>query len=461
MIYFKNTLTGTLYEFKPITPHVVGMYNCGPTVYNKAHIGNMRPYVIADLLKNVLIYNGYSVKQVINITDVGHLTSDGDEGDDKVESQAQKEHLSARIITQKYTDYFLETLQKLNITTDETLFPRATDHIPEQINFIHDLEKNGFTYQIDDGIYFDTSKFPEYGKLGHIDIAGLQEGARIVSNSQKRNVTDFALWKFSKTKRQQEWDSPWGKGFPGWHIECSAMSQKYLGDTFDIHTGGVDHIPTHHNNEIAQSESVHHAPLANYWIHINHILVNGQKISKSIPDSTIYIEDLIAKNISACAYKYWLYTSHYSTLSNFSFEAVEASQKAYDKLVTFVQSHASGTINEHYLLQFNALISKDLDTPKAIALFWEMMKDDSISNEDKRATLLEFDTILKLNLDSLPKKTISIEIPTRIIGLAKRRQTARIERDYARADALREEIEREGFKVKDTDSEDGFVILKM
>lgn len=461
MIYFKNTLSGKVEEFKSIVPHKVGMYNCGPTVYGKVHIGNMRAYVFADLIKNVLVYNGYDVKQIVNITDVGHLVADGDDGADKVEEQAKKESLNATTITQKYTEYFMQKLVELHIDASTIEFPTASQNIPKQIEFIQTLESKGFTYTTSDGVYFDTSKFPAYGELGHINIKGLQEGARIESNSEKRNITDFAVWKFSKEARQQEWKSPWGIGFPGWHIECSALAQTYLGDTFDIHTGGVDHIPTHHNNEIAQSVAAHDAPLANYWLHVNHITVDGQKISKSIPNSTIYIEDLVTKNISPIAYKYWLYTSHYSTLSNFTFESVLASQTALNKLIHFIQKNKSGSINQEYTNKFLSFINNDLDTAKAIALIWEILKDDSLSDEDKKATILDFDTVLKLDLASSTLSTQHTEVPQEITELAHRRKEARNNRDFALADALREKVEQLGYTIKDTDTKEGFSVEKV
>ncbi len=457
MIYFKNTLSGNVEEFKPITPHSVGMYNCGPTVYRKVHIGNMRAYVFADLIKSVLVYNGYTVHQVVNITDVGHLVDDGDMGEDKVEQQSKKENIDARTITQKYTEYFMQKLVELSIDSSTTDFPKASNHIREQIVLITQLGAKGFIYMTSDGVYFDTAKFPTYGELGHINIKGLQEGARIETNSEKRNLTDFALWKFSKEARQQEWESPWGKGFPGWHIECSAMAAKYLGNTFDIHTGGIDHVPTHHNNEIAQSVAAHDTPLSNYWLHVNHITVDSQKISKSVPTSTIYIEDLIAKNISPLAYKYWLYTSHYSTLSNFTWEALRASETAINKLLRFLQSNESGEINQDYKIKFLSFINNDLDTPKAIALIWELLKDDSISDKDKKATILDFDRVLKLNLHETISSTPT-NIPQKITDLAKRRKEARANRDFALSDALREEIEKAGFVIKDTDTEIGYFL---
>lgn len=459
MIYFKNTLTGHIEEFKSITPSKVGMYNCGPTVYGTPHIGNLRAYVFADLIKNTLIYNDYTVDQVINITDVGHLVSDNDEGGDKVEEQAKKESVSAVKLTQKYTQDFFDALTLLNIDISTIKFPKASDHIQEQINLIEELEKKGFTYTISDGVYFDTSKFSEYGKLGNINIEGLKEGARVESNSEKRNVTDFALWKFSKEKRQQEWESPWGIGFPGWHIECSAMAKKYLGTTFDIHTGGIDHIPTHHQNEIAQSTCAYDAPLANYWLHVNHITIDGKKISKSIGD-TLYLEDLIKNSIDPVSYKYWIYTSHYSTLSNFTIESVQASQIGLQKIKSFIiQNNTTiGNIVDTYREKFLTHINNDLNTPQAIAVIFELLKDDSISNEDKYATLLDFDSVLQLGFKNI--ETEEVTIPENILLLAQRRKEARINRDFALSDALREEIIKAGFEIKDTDSDVGFSITK-
>ncbi len=462
MIRLKNTLTGTTDEFKPIDSKAIGMYNCGPTVYGKVHIGNMRAYVFADLVKNVLMYNGYRVKQVINITDVGHLVDDGDDGADKIEEQAKKEQQDVKSITHKYTDYFMFATQALGIDSSDIEFPHASDHIQEQIDMIKRLEEKGLAYVTSDGVYFDTAKFPAYGELGHIDIKGLQEGARVERNDEKRSVTDFALWKLSKESRLQEWESPWGVGFPGWHIECSAMAEKYLGKTFDIHTGGVDHIPTHHNNEIAQSVGANDAPLANYWLHVNHITIDGQKISKSI-GNTVYIEDLQARSISPLAYKYWLYTSHYSTLSNFTYDAVEASQKALHKLYTFLaQQTGTGKTDAGYKEKFTALINADLDTPKAIALIWELMKDSLVSAPDKKAALLDFDEVLKLGFsDVRPADTDSVEIPQEIIEMAQKRQHARATKDFALADALREKLAESGYAVKDTDTEIGFTIEKL
>ena len=343
MIYLKNTLSGEKEEFVPIVPGLVTMYNCGPTVYNKVHIGNLRAYVFADTLRRVFEYNDYDVKQVINITDVGHLTDDedlSDRGEDKIEKSARAQGKSAQEIARAITKAFFNDLKSLNVEMDDITFPRATEYIKEQIAFIKTLEQKGYTYRTSDGIYFDTSLFKDYGKLGNIDIKGLQEGARIGKNSERKNITDFALWKFSKKdeKRQQEWDSPWGVGFPGWHIECSAMSRALLGAHFDVHTGGIDHIPIHHNNEIAQSVCATNKKFVNYWLHSAHLMLNGEKISKSL-GNVLFLEDLHAKGFTSSMYRYWLLTAHYSTQVNFTWEALDAARTAFTNLSHSLHKH--------------------------------------------------------------------------------------------------------------------------
>lgn len=463
MLKFKNTLTGKIEEFKPLKKAwfgktKIGMYNCGPTVYNKAHIGNLRAYIFADLIKNTLEFNNYKVKQVINITDVGHLTSDADEGEDKVESQAKKENISAEEITQKYTDLFFEDLNKLNINKSKIAFPKATDHIKEQIDLIKKLEEKDLTYGTSDGIYFDTSKFKDYGKLGNVDIEGLDEGHRVESNPEKRNPSDFALWKFSgDQKRLQEWESPWGIGFPGWHLECSAMSMKYLGETFDIHTGGVDHINTHHNNEIAQSEASTGKPFAKYWMHSNHIQIDGQKISKSI-GNVIFLDDLQSKGYHPMSYKMFLYGAHYSTLLNFTEESLKASQKALYKIYDFLNStQNTGQINKQYLEIFTNALNDDLNTSKAVATIFDLIADNEIKNIDKKSTILKFDEALNLEFKKAEK--LKLNIPKEIKKLAENRQRARAEKNWQKADEIRDEIKNEGYEVKDTDQ--GFEINKI
>jgi len=452
----KNTLSGKEEVFKPVKHGQVSMYHCGPTVYKPAHIGNLRPYIFADFLRRFFKYEGYKVRQVINITDVGHLTSDGDEGEDKVEQQAKKSGIKAKKITEEITLRFMQDLEKLNVNLTEIIFPRATQYINEQIALIEDLEKAGLTYKTSDGIYFNTTTIKDYGKLGQINLAGLQEGARIEKNEEKKNSTDFALWKFSEpnVKREQEWQSPWGIGFPGWHIECSAMIKAILGQPIDIHTGGVDLISTHHNNEIAQSESVSKKKLANFWIHSNHILIDGEKMTKSL-GNVIYLNEI--KN--PLAYKYWILTSHYSTLSNYTQEAMTAAEVAYKKLAQFVQKkeveetivdkkNSDGKINKKYFEQFINHLNNNFDTPQAIATIWLMLKDQSLSDSDKRITTLEMDKILGLNLENFVEQTQ--EIPAEITTLAEERRKARLDKNWAKSDEIRAKIQDLGYTIKDT-----------
>lgn len=455
-IYLHNTYSGIDELFKPIHPGVVSMYNCGPTVYNYAHIGNMRSFVFADLLRRMFEWNGYTVKQIMNITDVGHLVGDGDAGEDKVEKMARAAGKTAAEVTLFYTNAFMEDLVDLGINPAHITFPKATEHIPEQIVMIQDLEDKGFTYTTSDGVYFDTSKFPDYGKLGHINLAGLEDGARIGENSEKRNITDFALWKFSpvpgsgETRRQQEWESPWGVGFPGWHIECSAMSIKYLGDEFDIHTGGIDHIPVHHNNEIAQAVCSGHT-FAHYWMHNAFLNTSGDKMAKS-GENFIRIPTLIEKGFDPLAYRYLLLTSHYSSPMEFSFEALEGAQTALKRLRRTLHdfNETAPTSNEHTLAQyrqtFTEYINKDLDTPKALALVWEVLKDTQLCEADKKSLILSFDTVLGLNLH-IHKEA---EIPLEVQALILERNAARENKDFALSDTLRAQIEAHGFEVLDT-----------
>jgi len=460
-IFFFDTLRKEKTLFKPLKAGHVGMYHCGPTVYNYQHIGNYRVYVFADLLKRLFHYQGYAVNQVINITDVGHLTDDADQGQDKIEEGAKREHKTAEEITGLYTDDFLENLEKLNIDTEGTIFPRATEHIGEQVAFIKTLEEKGYTYKTSDGIYFNTSLFKRYGVLGNVNIAGLQEGKRVAANPEKKHPTDFALWKFSQPedKRQQEWESPWGTGFPGWHIECSAMSTKYLGHRFDIHTGGIDHIPVHHNNEIAQSEAAFGKPFVNYWLHAEHLMIDGKKISKSL-GNVILPKHIEEKGIPLLAYRYWLLTSHYRTQVNFTWEALEAAQKAFFKLERYFVDELGkkkGAVSPEYQKQFREALGNDMDTPRAIAVLWNLIKDEKVPESDKKATLLDFDRVLGLNLSEAhefmesSRKTLKpSEIPSEVQKLIDEREEARKAKDFAKADELREKIKMTGFSIEDT-----------
>ena len=461
-IFFYNTLTGRKEPFRPLKAGRVGMYHCGPTVYGYTHIGHARPYVFADLLKRMFRYHGFTLTQVINITDVGHLTGDEDQGEDKIEEGAKREGKTAAEVITFYTDDFLENLRKLNIDTEGTIFPRATEHILEQVALIRTLEEKGYTYLTADGIYFDTVLFKSYGALGNINLVGLEEGKRVPINPEKKHPTDFALWKFSKPedKRQQEWESPWGKGFPDWHIECSAMSSKYLGHHFDIHTGGVDHIPVHHNNEIAQSEAAFGPVFAKYWLHVAHLMIDGKKISKSL-GNTILLKHIEERNIPPLAYRYWLLTSHYKTQVNFTWQALEAAHRAFFKLQrVFVEELGvkKGAVSPRYQKSFITAINDDINTSQAVALLWDLLKDDSVSKADKKATLLDFDRILGLDLaesqnfmEESRKQTVSIEqAPQEIRTLVEEREKARASKDFAKADTLRDKINSAGFTLEDS-----------
>ncbi len=458
-----NTLTKQKEVFTPsrrlfglLKNDTVTMYNCGPTVYQSLHIGNYRAYVFADILKRALEHDGYRVQQVINITDVGHLVGDGDEGEDKMQVTAQKQQRSSKEISEEYTQEFFAGLKELNMETGTTQFPRATGYIPEQIALIEKLEKQGFTYKTSDGIYFDTSKFPQYGKLGNIDIAGLAEGHRVAVNSEKRNPTDFALWKFSKVgagaHRDQEWPSPWGVGFPGWHIECSAMAMKLLGQTIDIHTGGIDHIPTHHNNEIAQSEAATRRPFARFWLHGAHLLIDGQKISKSL-GNTVYLKDLATHGVTPLGFRYWLLTASYRTQMNFTWEAVKGAQTAYERLLEQVRGLPNESTSDKthigYKKVLNSAIDDDLNTSKVLATIWDMLKDSSVSGDEKKNTLMEFDKVLGLKLNT-SVGTLSHVFAPEIVALKDARDLARQNRDFKKSDELRAAIKEKGYDIVDT-----------
>ncbi len=458
MIRLHNTYTLQTEEFKPIKPGFVGMYHCGPTVYNFAHIGNLRAYVFADILRRLFEYEDYKVKQIINITDVGHLQSDADLGEDKMEVAAKEQMRSAHDIARFFTLSFLRDLSLLNIDTnkDKITFPRATNHIEEQIEMIKTLEEKGFTYVISDGVYFDTAKFPAYGKLGNINLKGQVEGVRVGINAEKRNPTDFALWKFNKTdtKREQEWESPWGVGFPGWHIECSAMSKKYLGETFDIHTGGIEHIPTHHQGEIAQSEAASGKKFVNYWMHHEHMRVDGTKMSKSL-GNTYLLADLQEKGFSPVSYRYFLLLSHYRTPTNFTWEGLEAAQTACKRLKEYFATlpngniFSRGKISPIYKKEFTEALEEDINTPAAIAVVWKLVKDESITPKDKKATLLDFDRVLGLCLEE--NEFVVTSFTSQVEHLLKEREEARRNKDFAKSDQIRAKIKELGFNVKDNE----------
>jgi cysteinyl-tRNA synthetase len=449
-----NTKSRTLETFNPINASHVGIYSCGPTVYHYQHLGNMRAAVFADTLRRTLNASGYEVTHIINITDVGHNVDDKDSGEDKMEKGSKREGKSVWEIAKLYTDAYFSDLESLHIPLEKYIFPRATDNIKEQIALVEALEIAGYTYAINDGIYFDTSKFKAYGDFAHLDIEGLRSGARVEENEEKRNITDFALWKFSPKdeQRQMEWDSPWGKGFPGWHIECSAMSMKYLGTHFDIHTGGIEHIQVHHTNEIAQSECVTGETYVNYWMHNNHLQDTTGKMSKSSGDF-LTISSIIEKGYEPLAFRYFLMTAHYRKELSFSFEALDAASVAYNKLVEFAREHenTSGIIAEHYLSKALEALSDDLGTSEAVATIWGLIKDNTISNNDRYVTLIAINHLLGLGLETVHKETL--EIPSVVQALIDKRGEARAQKDFAQADTLRNEIATHGFSVQDIKGE--------
>lgn len=448
-----NTLTGKKEEFIPIKDGAVGMYHCGPTVYDHAHIGNLRAYIFADTLRRSLEYVGYEVKQVINITDIGHLSSDADDGEDKMTKALKRDKKpitleAMRKLANFYFNSFKEDLEKLNIKKPDQ-FPFASEHIKEDIDLIETLFKKEFAYKTSDGIYFDTSKDSNYGKLGG-KSSDTEEHSRVEHNPEKRNHRDFALWKFNE---DLGFPSPFGKGFPGWHIECSAMSMKYLGETFDIHTGGIDHIPVHHNNEIAQSENATDKKFVNFWLHSAFIKMEGGKMAKSQGEK-ILLKTLIERNINPIIYRFWILQAKYSTPIDFSWSSLESARTGFEKLVRNVKNlDGSGNVNPQYLEKFKSFIEDDLNTPEGIALLWELLKDNNVSDADKKTTILEFDKVLGLNLDNveIPEEYLDTDkLPEEIKKIIEEREKARKEKDWAKSDSLRETIKSKGFGIEDS-----------
>ena len=445
-----NTLNRTLSPFHTIDPKKVGLYACGPTVYDYAHIGNLRTYLFVDILKRVLQINGYQVNHVMNITDVGHLVSDGDSGEDKMEKGARKQHKSAWDIATFFEDAFFADLERLNII-QPSITCRATDHIQEQIYFIQSLEKKDYTYQTNDGLYFDTEKLSDYGKLARLDKHGLEAGIR-VDMAEKRHPTDFALWKFSgRQKRQMEWPSPWGDGFPGWHIECSAMAEKYLGETFDIHIGGEDHIPVHHTNEIAQCQAKNGQVQANFWMHGYFLNINNEKISKS--GYTLRLESLIEQGYDPLAYRYLTLTSHYRSQLSFTWDGLTGAQKALRRLrEKITDMPAGGNVDDQFKAEFLVRINRDLNMPQALALVWKVI-DSEVEPANIKATLLYFDQIFGLDLD----REEQVTIPTQVQHLAEQRQCMKQQGRYDEADTIREKILALGYQVNDTANQSSVV----
>jgi cysteinyl-tRNA synthetase len=442
-----DTGTRSVRPFEPLQPGQVGLYCCGPTVYDYAHIGNLRTYVFEDVLRRVLAENGYEVRHVVNITDVGHLVSDADDGEDKMEKGSRRTGESAWTIAERYTAAFMEDWRALNLL-EPAIWCRATDHLAEQIDFIATIERNGYTYRTADGIYFDTSKQDDYGYLARLDHAGLQSGKR-VAMGDKRHATDFALWKFSPpdSKRQMEWDSPWGRGFPGWHIECSAMSAKYLSPWFDIHCGGEDHVAVHHSNEIAQTQACHGTRLANFWMH-GRFLTTGDdaKMSKSAGDF-LRMQTLIDRGIDPLAYRYLCLTAHYRSELRFTFDALDAAQAALARLRNAYASWPEGGAPDMgYVARFRAEIDQDLNLPRALAVLWELVRSD-LPLAVRRATVDRFDAVLGLRLADW--KADDAAIPSDVAALLAQREAARAAKNWPLADELRDALRQMGWRVED------------
>ncbi|MDR2244323.1 MAG: cysteine--tRNA ligase [Burkholderiales bacterium] len=450
-----DNYTRQLRPFEPLHPDgEVGLYTCGPTVYDYQHIGNYRTFLFEDTLKRVLRWNGYRVRHVMNITDVGHLTSDADSGEDKMEKGARRTGKTAWEIAQLYTDAFLDDLNKLGIEMP-TILCRATDHIQEQIGFIADLEKKDFTYRTSDGIYFDTSKQESYGYLARLNREGLEAGKR-VDLGEKRNITDFALWKFSPPgeQRQMEWDSPWGIGFPGWHIECSAMAQRYLGDYFDIHCGGEDHLSIHHTNEIAQTEARVGTRLAHFWMHGYFLLLNDAKMAKSAGEF-LRIQSLMDRGYDPLAYRYLCLTAHYRKQLTFTWDALDAAQTALERLRQgfFALPESDAAPDAALVERYTADLNDDLNLPRALAIVWETLRG-TLDPATKRATLAHFDDALGLRLAEW--RPAEIAIPDDIRTLADNRLAARKAKNWAESDRLRDALKAAGWDVED--APDGYRI---
>lgn len=452
-----NTLGQTKQDFKPLNNQSVGLYTCGPTVYDYPHIGNWSTYLKWDLLYRVLRDNGYLVNWIVNITDVGHLVSDEDTGEDKLEKGAKREGKSAWEIAEFYTKDFIDGLAKLNISVDKNNLPRATEFISEQIDLIKSLEEKGFTYQTPDGIYFDSSRFENYGQLSKMNVSGLKAGAR-VDIKFKKNPTDFALWKFSPKdkKRDMQWDSPWGIGFPGWHLECSAIAMKRLGEIVDIHCGGVDHISVHHENEIAQSEAATGKKFANFWLHSNHILVNGQKIAKSAGNS-ILLKDIFEKNYTADDFRVFVFQSHYRTQSNFTWELLSSAKKRYSKLRALSDlrfqkledglSNSQLKLNE-YQEKIRSYLRDDLNSPQALAVLSELCDRTlgvGFANTQEIQNFINWiDTVFGFQLSEYQ------DISSEQKALLAERLSARENKDFAKSDEIRNRLSAQGIGINDS-----------
>ena len=460
-LFFYNTLTKSKDEFKPLEGNEVRIYTCGPTVYKDATIGNMKSYIFMDTLRRVLKYNGYTLKHAMNITDVGHLVSDGDDGEDKMVKAAEEEKKTPLEIAAFYTDRFLKDFDRLNIDRPEIIC-KATDHINDMEEFVQKLIENGYAYETSTAIYFDVSKLDKYGILSGIDVRNQKAGARVEIDEEKKNPYDFALWIKAPENHIMKWESPWGLCYPGWHIECSTMSNKYLGETFDIHTGGIDLIPTHHENEIAQSKGRTGKVPAKFWMHCEYLLINGGKMSKSLGNAYL-VQDIIDKGYDPLAFKMMCFSSHYRNKLNFTWEALESSQNSLNKLRDGYKKHVSGNKEiedsqiEEYRVKFNEAINDDLNIPVAMSVIWEVVKNP-IKSKKLAELLLEFDEVLGIDINRENEEK-EVELPDEIIELIEQRKIARENKDWALSDKIRDELKEKGYIVKDT--KEGMTVEKI
>ena len=457
-----NTLTKRTEELKPIEGNLVKIYTCGPTVYSYAHIGNFRAYLFMDLLRRTLKYNGYNLKHVMNITDVGHLESDADEGEDKMLKAAKKENKNPYEIAAFYTNAFMKDIERLNINKPEYII-KATDYIQEMIEFVQELLNNGYAYETSKGIYFDITKLDKYPVLSNRKLDEQIAGARVEVDEEKKNPYDFAVWIKAPENHLMKWDSPWGLSYPGWHIECSTMGRKYLGEEFDIHTGGVDHIPTHHENEIAQSKGATGKIPAKIWMHVEFLQVDGGKMGKSL-GNTYTLDNLQEKGIEPLAYKLFCFSSNYTKKLNFTWEGAKAAQTSLERLREGLQKHKNGTeivkkeVLSNYEEKFLQEINDNLNVTSAMSVVWDIIRNEKKS-KDFYQLICKFDEVLGLNLADVSKEKLEIDLPKEVEKLVEQRKLAREQKNWAESDRLRDEIQKLGYCIKD--SKTGMELQKM
>ena len=457
-----NTLTKQTEELKPIEGNLVKIYTCGPTVYSYAHIGNFRAYLFMDLLRRTLKYNGYELKHVMNITDVGHLESDADEGEDKMLKAAKKENKNPYEIAAFYTNAFMKDVERLNINKPEYII-KATDYIQEMIEFVQELLNNGYAYETSKGIYFDITKLDKYPVLSNRKLDEQIAGARVEVDEEKKNPYDFAVWIKAPENHLMKWDSPWGLSYPGWHIECSTMGRKYLGEEFDIHTGGVDHIPTHHENEIAQSKGATGKIPAKIWMHVEFLQVDGGKMGKSL-GNTYTLDNLQEKGIEPLAYKLFCFSSNYTKKLNFTWEGAKAAQTSLERLRDGLQKHKNGTeiikkeVLSNYEEKFLQEINDNLNVTSAMSVVWDIIRNEKKS-KDFYQLICKFDEVLGLHLANASKEKLELDLPKEVEKLVKQRKLAREQKNWAESDRLRDEIQKLGYCIKD--SKTGMELQKM